>query len=149
MKFLELVKMLKKEEKNKDVIVLVKCGAFFISIGADAVWLSQNLNFKTTCITNHMCKIGIPINSIYEYIDKLEILGYSFVIYNYSKEMILEAKNKYAEMYRYKGKSIYNVGLECENCEYYKKHKGFDNISLFDGLKKLQEEKEELRNGKK
>ena len=72
MKFLELVKMLKNKEENKNVIVLVKCGAFFIAIGKDAIWLSKVFNLKTTCITNYVCKIGIPINSIYNYIDKLE-----------------------------------------------------------------------------
>ena len=82
MKFLEIVKMLKNKEENKNVLVLVKCGAFFVSIGKDAIWLSKKLGLKTTGITNGVCKIGIPIGAIYDYIDKFENLGYSFVIYH-------------------------------------------------------------------
>jgi len=56
MKFLELVKMLKLREENKNAIVLVKCGAFFASIGEDAIWLSKNFKLKTTCITREILK---------------------------------------------------------------------------------------------
>ena len=149
MKFLELVKMLKAKEENRGVIVLVKCGAFFVGVAEDALWASATLNLKRTCITNRMCKIGIPINCIYEYIDKLERTGYSFVIYNYSKEVYLEGTNKYEEAYRYEGKKLdyTKLPIECEKCDYYKAHRDFDNINLFDNLKKIQEEKEKLKNG--
>lgn len=133
MKFLEIVKMIKKKKENKNVLVLVRCGAFFVSIGKDAIWLSENLGLKTTCITNKICKIGIPVGSIYDYIDRLEQLGYSFVIYHYSKEMILESANRYAEAYRYQGKYMeymlqiifkmprtekFNIGNEFKNVMY-------------------------------
>ena len=148
MKFLELVKMLKLREENKNAIVLVKCGAFFVAIEKDAIWLSKNFKLKTTCITNRICKVGVPINSIYEYIDRLERMDYNFVIYNYSKEIFLDGNKKYVESYRHNGKNVdyTNLALDCENCDYYKKHKEFDNISIFDNLKKMQEEKEKLRN---
>ena len=49
MKFLELTKMLKKLEENKNSLLLVKCGAFFVAIKEDAAWLSINLGLKKTC----------------------------------------------------------------------------------------------------
>lgn len=94
MKFLEIVRNLQKE--NSGSIVLVRCGAFFVSVGKDAVILSEKLNLKVTCITRRTCKIGIPITSIYEYIKKLENIGFSFVIYNYSKDEMLDNGKKYA-----------------------------------------------------
>ena len=147
MKFLDLIKMLKERQENQNALVVVKCGAFFVAIGYDAMWLSKNLKLKTTCITNRTCKIGIPINSIYEYIDRLERMNYSFVIYNYSKEILLENGKNYTESYRYQGKSpdYTYLTLECEKCDYYKKRKDFDNISLFETLKKMQEEKDKQK----
>ena len=68
-----------------------------------------------------------------DYIDRLEQLGYSFVIYHYSKEMILESANRYAEAYRYQGKYMeymlqiifkmprtekFNIGNEFKNVMY-------------------------------
>ena len=88
MKFLEIVKKLQKE--NSGSIVLVRCGAFFVAVGKDAVILSEKLNLKVTCITRRTCKIGIPI----EYIKKLENIGFSFVIYNYSKDEMLDNGKK-------------------------------------------------------
>ena len=33
-----------------------------------------------------MCKVGIPINSINKYIEKLDKTGYSYIILDYDKE---------------------------------------------------------------
>ena len=150
MKFLELTKMLKNLEENKNSLLLVKCGAFFVAIKEDALWLSINLKLKKTCMTDSVCKVGIPINSIYSYIDELERANYSFVIYNYSKEILFENGQKYKESYRFKGKNIQyeNITLNCEKCEYYKKHKSFDNIDIFETLKRMQKEKEKYNSGK-
>lgn len=141
MKFLEIVRNLQKE--NSGSIVLVRCGAFFVSVGKDAVILSEKLNLKVTCITRRTCKIGIPITSIYEYIKKLENIGFSFVIYNYSKDEMLDNGKKYAEAYRFEGESIEKEEccLYCEKCTSYKDNRHFDNITLFEDLKKLQKAK--------
>ena len=147
MKFLEPAKMLKEKEENQNALLFIKCGAFFVAIEKDAIWFSKNLDLKLTCMSNKICKIGIPINSVYKYIDKLEKMSYSFVIYNYSKEIFLENNQKYTESYRHKGKEIdYKyITLNCEGCQYYKEHKEFDNISIFDNLRKMQEKKEKLK----
>ena len=67
-----------------------------------------------------LCKIGIPVTNTIKYIDKLENLDYSFIIYDYNKE-----NKKLRFKYEYYGhKKIKTEGfIECENCEYYKEHK--------------------------
>lgn len=50
MKFLKVVKELQSKEENKEKIIIVKCGAFFVSIGKDAIILNKLFNLKLTCI---------------------------------------------------------------------------------------------------
>lgn len=145
MKFLEIAKILENEEKNKNTIVLIRCGAFFTAIDKDASFIAEILELKKICMIDGICKIGIPVNSIYEYIEKLQKLNYNFVIYNYSKEKLLKNNKKYEEIYRYEGNPFIkeNIMCICGNCIRRKEHKGFDNINLFEELKKLQKKKEE------
>ena len=58
MKFIELTIMLKKLEENKNALLLVRCGAFFVALDKDAIWLSINLGLKKTCLKNNLCKNG-------------------------------------------------------------------------------------------
>ena len=89
-KFLEIL----KEEKNDGFIILIMCGEFFVAVGKDAMILSKWLGLKRICMKENLCKIVIPLSSIYDYIKKIKNLDYSFVIYNYSKdEMIENGKN--------------------------------------------------------
>ena len=44
MKYTEIIEKLQKEEKGK--IIIVKCGAFFVSLGKDAVILHKLLGLK-------------------------------------------------------------------------------------------------------
>ena len=98
--FLSIAKDLEKAEENKGYLILIRCGAFFTAIGANAVILSNEVGLNTICITKGICKIGIPVNSLYDYIKKFEKIEYSFVIYNYSKDEMVGNGKKYAEMYR-------------------------------------------------
>lgn len=141
MKFLDIINELQKE--NDKSIVLVRCGAFFVAVGKSAVILSEKLNLKVTCMTQKLCKVGIPVNSIYEYIKKLEKLNYSFIIYNYSKDEMVENGKKYAEAYRIIANDLLEDRkcLNCEICDRRKKLQCYDNITLFEDLKRLQEEK--------
>lgn len=90
-----------------------------------------------------ICKVGIPLNSIYDYIKRLEELDYSFVIYNYSKDEMIENGKKYAEMYRNKGKYVdkSQIVMDCEECKKYKR--AYDNVTIFEELKRLQKLREE------
>ena len=139
------------EDTEKDYVLLIRCGAFFVSVGKNAVYLSELFNLKITCITGNMCKIGIPVDSIYNYIDKMEKIGFSFVIYNYSKNMVLENNQNYAVAYRYRGFNVdkEEIEINCSCCEKYEKNKKFGNINLFEDLKQLQKEKENRNNERK
>lgn len=82
------------QQKNNEKIVLVKLGAFYIATGRDAVLLQSKLNLKCTCFKNNICKVGIPVNSIENYLPKLDKIKYSYIIYDYNKNE-QELKVKY------------------------------------------------------
>ena len=95
--FFSIANNLENLEENKGYLIWIRCGAFFVAICANAVILSNILGLKRICIKQGVCKVGIPVNSIYDYIKKLERIGDSFVIYNYSKD---EMVNKYLPEYK-------------------------------------------------
>lgn len=85
------------QQKNKGKIVFVKLGAFYIATGRDAVLLQVKLNLKCTCFKNNICKVGIPVNSIENYLPKLDKTKYSYIIYDYDKskqELIMKYEKK-------------------------------------------------------
>lgn len=141
--FLNIVKDLENIQENQGYLILVRCGAFFVAIGANAIILSNELGLNTICMVKGMCKVGIPLNSLYDYIKRLEQLNYSFVIYNYSKDEMICNNKRYAEMYRNKGRYIdkSKISINCESCEKYKKV--YDNVTIFEELKRLQKLREE------
>ena len=143
--FLNMVKDLEKFEENKGYLILVRCGAFFVAIGANAVILSNEVGLNTICMVKGICKVGIPLNSIYDYIKRLEHLNKSFVIYNYSKDEMIDNGKKYSEMYRNNGEYVdkMRIAITCETCEKYKRV--YDNVTIFEELKRLQKLKEEQR----
>ena len=52
-----------------------------------------NDKIKCTCFKNNICKIGIPINSLEKYIEKLDLeLN--------SKTQIFKSKHRYSILYR-------------------------------------------------
>lgn len=59
MKFYEFIEALRKI--NPDKIVMIKSGAFFNSIGRDAIILEYTLGLKRTCFAKGLCKVGIPV----------------------------------------------------------------------------------------
>ena len=95
--FFSIANNLENLEENKGYLIWIRCGAFFVAICANAVILSNILGLKRICIKQGVCKVGIPVNSIYDYIQKLERIGDSCVIYNYSKDEMIENGERYAE----------------------------------------------------
>ena len=57
------------------------------------------MNNLTSYIFDNICKIGIPVNSLEKYIEKLNSIKYSYIIYDYNKE-----KNELIEKYTKIGK---------------------------------------------
>ena len=102
-------------------IVLISCGAFYISIGSDAVLLNRVLGLKLNCMSRHICKVGVPKCSIDKYIDKIEDLGYSYIVleYNANNEEIVKIKENS------KGQKVdnYVYNTNCNKCDNYKKNK--------------------------
>ena len=140
--FYNIAKELEVAQENKGYLIVIRCGAFFTSIGANAIALSNELGLKLTCWKKGLCKAGVPINALYNYVKRLDSLGYNYVIYNYSKDEIINNGKKYAECYRFEGKPIdkSNLLLDCKDCEYYEK--SYSNIDIFTDMKRIQEFKE-------
>lgn len=84
MNFLEMVIRLQITYDEK--IILISCGAFYIAVGSDAVVLNKELGLKTTCAKTKICKVGVPKSSIDKYKEKLNELGYSYIILDYDKD---------------------------------------------------------------
>lgn len=102
------------QEKNKGKIVLIKLGAFYVATEKDAVLLHNKLELKCTCFKNNTCKVGIPINSLEKYIEKLDKIKYSYIIYDYNKE-----KNELKEIYSKIGKQnkVVDKNINCLKCK--------------------------------
>ena len=101
---------------------------FLEGIGKDAIILNLLFNLKLTCAREGVCKVGIPLTAISKYVEKLEELGYSYVVYDYIKKF-----NEYKVIYNYNNKPIEESRkcLDCGNCKYYKEHKKMDINEFF------------------
>ena len=108
------------QEKNKEKIVLVKLGVFYIATGKDAVLLNNKLDLKCTCFKNNVCKIGIPINALDKYIEELNQIKYSYIIYDYNKENneLIEIESKIGKQNKLVDNNI-NC-LKCKGINVYK-----------------------------
>lgn len=139
--FYNIAKELEMAPENEGYLIIIRCGAFFTSIGDNAIVLSDELHLRLTCFKKGICKIGVPISSLYDFVKKLDSIGYSYVIYNYSKDEMVNNGRKYTECYRFRGKYVDKSMqiLDCSECENY--NKSYDNIDIFTEMKKLQEKK--------
>ena len=138
MSFYRKLEKLQNSEEAQGKIVIVKCGAFFVSIGRDAVCLSLLLGLNVNCLNIGVCKVGIPVKYMMKYIDELEKIGHSFLIYDYEKN-----RRKYILKYSFEGVSVEETDkcFDCKRCIYLKEH-GFNNdFDIFEVLSKKQEEK--------
>ena len=82
MKLLEEFNKVKAE--NKKLIVFVKSGVFYISLGIDAYILNHILKLKLTDMSNTK-RVGIPINSIEKYIGLMQNYDIPYVIVDNGK----------------------------------------------------------------
>ena len=106
------------QEKNKNSIVFIKAGIFYIATGADAVFLGQELKLKCVCFKNQVCKIGIPENRIEHYLRKLEIMGIAYIVYDFDhqkEEIITKYQNggKYHKEKRSNKNCLICKGIRC------------------------------------
>ena len=103
----------KLQKENEGSIIIAKNGIFFVAIGKDAIILNEELGLKLTCMRKELCKVGFLVKNVEKYIEKLEKLGYSFILY------VKNEKDELEEIYRYKGKNTEETRncLKCVDCE--------------------------------
>ena len=138
MSFFRTVEKIQESKEAEGKIVIVRCGAFFVSIGKDAVILSTLLGLNVNCFKLRICKVGMPVNHMMKYIEELEKIGHSFLVYDYEKE-----RKKYILKYSFEGKSVEENAkcFDCEKCEYYKTNARYREMDIFELLSKKQEGK--------
>ena len=96
MSFSQMLEILQDKDSSK--VILIKLGHFYIATGRDAVLLHKKLNLKCTCFKNNICKVGIPVNSLEKYVEKFNQMQYSYIIYDYDKQVIkTKAYNEIAD----------------------------------------------------
>ena len=136
MSFSKMVEGLKERDKEK--LLIIGLGAFYIAIGEDAVLLHEKLGLKCTCFKNHICKVGIPRNSIGKYIKEIEKLKYGYILYDYN------SKNKRLLELSYKeGKKnkIMNKNINCLACMGASKYEEDYSIALLKFIEELKRRK--------
>ena len=84
MSFSQMLNFLR--ESHKGIIIFINAGAFYIAVEEDAVFLNSKLQLKCTCFKKNVCKVGVPINSIDNYLSKIEKIGYAYIVYNLNRE---------------------------------------------------------------
>ena len=135
MGFSTMIEILK--EKHKKTIVLVKTGVFYIAVKNDAVLLHNKLGLKCICYKKNECKIGIPINVINRYIEKLNKLNYSYIIYDFIKQ------EKKLKVIAQKNANPNNEENNTINCLLCKGIKEYEEDEYMEALKKLLENKDD------
>ena len=132
-KFIDKVKKIQQENKGK--IVLVRSGIFFCGYGKDAVIVIKLINYKPICAQEGICKIGIPVNCFKEVIPRLVETGYSYIVFDYTKET-----KEIKEIYRIEGEEISEEkqNIDCETC-WYGKNRFKSTEEYLKELQKLME----------
>ena len=128
------------QEKNKNLIVLIRLGVFYIATGKDAVFLNKELGLKCICYKNQVCKIGIPENRIEYYLRKLEKINIGYIVYYFdSKSENLIERYKYIGKYHKETKDNRNC-LICKGIRYYENDKYMNAVQKLFKKESLKDE---------
>ena len=96
MKFYEFIESLQSLNPNK--IIMIKTGAFFNSIGRDAIILEYTLGLKRSCFAKGLCKVGFPVayvrNNLEEIKKRLKDKNLGIIIYDEVENGRYKFKNK-------------------------------------------------------
>ena len=153
MSFGKMVELL--QQKDKEKIILVNSGSFYIARGKDAVLLHNILNLKVNCMEAEICKIGFPLNSLEKYTKLIEEEQYSYIVYNYDNKL-----GKLDIIKKYNGKKINTIKeekLKCYICtntvKMYKKNdiyiQAVANLYEEENKKTEKEQNKEKKKGRK
>lgn len=132
MSFSSMLEILK--EKNKQSIVLIKLGVFYVATGKDAVFFNKELGLKCVCFKNQVCKIGIPEMRIEHYLRKLEKMNISYIVYHFDNK-----KEQLIEKYRYEG-NYHKEKKENKNCLLCKGIRCYEEDKYMNAIQKMLEE---------
>lgn len=112
MSYSQMINILR--QKDKEEILLINAGAFYIAIEEDAVLLNNKLKLKCSCFQKNTCKVGVPINSLEKYLEKIQKLGYSYIVYNFNKQ---EQELKLIKKYEGKKNRTKRKNINCLMCK--------------------------------
>ena len=127
------------QEKNKEKIVLIKLGVFYVATGRDAIFLSKEFGFKCVCFKKQICKIGIPETRIEHYLYKLQKLNIAYIVYHFKdKNQILVEKFKNDGEY-------HKIKDNNKNCLICKGIRCYDEDKYMNAVKKLMDEEMEQK----
>ena len=122
MKFYEFIENLRK--LNPDKIIMIKTGAFFNSVGRDAIILEYTLELKRTCFAKGLCKVGVPVAHFKENLEniknRLKEKNLGIIIYDEVKDGRYKFKDKsYDVILELEGESISETrrNTNCSECE--------------------------------
>ena len=137
MSFSKMLEGLKERDKEK--LLIIGLGAFYIAVGEDAVLLHEKLGLKCTCFKDHICKIGIPRNSIGKYMKEIDKLRYGYILYDYDSK-----EKKLIELSYKEGKKskITDKNINCLACVGVSKYEDDDySIALLKFIEELKRKK--------
>lgn len=109
MSFSKMIELLQNKDKGK--IILINAGAFYIARGKDAVLLHNILDLKVNCMQTEICKVGFPLNALEKYTKLIEEKNYSYIVYNYDKNI-----EKLNIIKQYNGKKLNKLEENKLNC---------------------------------
>ncbi|MCI9040037.1 MAG: hypothetical protein HFJ29_09385 [Clostridia bacterium] len=141
MSFSNMLEILK--EKNKERVVFVKLGPFYIATGKDAVFLNRQLGLKCICFKKEVCKVGIPETRIEYYLEKLARIDLAYIAYCFDSQ-----KKELTEKYRSDGSyhKEYRENKDCLICTGIRSYPKDDRYLI--ALQKMQEKELKNKNGK-
>ena len=122
MKFYEFVENLQRLNPNK--IIMIKTGAFFNSIGRDAIILEHTLGLKRSCFAKGLCEVGIPVayfkGNLEEIKKRFEDKKLGVIVYDEVKDGKNKYKNKnYGIILELNGDNITETrkNVNCNQCK--------------------------------
>ena len=122
MKFNEGV--MKMQEQNPGYILLVRNGIFYIALGKDAVVLNKEFGKKQICGGKNICKCGINIKNLEDFIERIEKRNYKYIVYDFVQGDNLSLEEQFIPVLR-KDEGIdvteTRKQFECEKCWYWDK----------------------------
>lgn len=118
MNFKQMVEALQSD--NKDKIVLINSGNFYVAIGKDAIIMNEKLDLRLACIGKETCKIGFPKGSLEKYLVMMEHMNLSYIVFNLDKvEKKLLIVKEHKSNFDYTKVS----DAKCKDCEECKRGK--------------------------